>query len=68
MRGSDAKIPNPPPESAGLEAIAQGFRDIAKDDFDNMRLQFPTYDALYEYCQMKVKGAQKLEYNVTQHA
>jgi len=39
VRGADAKIPNPPPESAGLEAVAHGFRNIAKDDFDTMRLQ-----------------------------
>src|SRR2546427_12772467 len=49
VRGADAKIPNPPAESAGLEAAAHGFRNLAKDDFDNMRLQFPTYDALYKY-------------------
>ena len=68
VRGADAKIPNPPPESAGLEAVAHGFRNIAKDDFDNMRLQFPTYDALYKYCQLKAEGTQKLEYNVAQPA
>lgn len=65
VRGADAKIPNPPAESAGLEAAAHGFRNLAKDDFDNMRLQFPTYDALYKYCQLKVEGTQKLEYNVS---
>lgn len=64
VRGADAKIPDAPPESAGLEAIAHGFRNLAKDDFDNMRLQFPTYDALYKFCQMRVEGTQKLEYNV----
>ena len=64
VRGADAKIPDAPPESAGLEAIAHGFRNLAKDDFENMRLQFPTYDALYKYCQLKVDGAQKLEYSV----
>ncbi|OLE92008.1 MAG: chromate resistance protein [Crenarchaeota archaeon 13_1_20CM_2_51_8] len=68
VRGADAKIPNAPPESAGLEAVAHGFRNLAKDDFDNMRLQFPTYDALYKYCQLKTEGAQKLEYNVAQPA
>src|SRR5881227_613992 len=68
VRGADAKIPNPPPESAGLEAAAHGFRNLAKDDFDNMRLQFPTYDALYKYCQLKTEGTQKLEYNVPQPA
>ena len=66
VRGADAKIPDAPPESAGLEAIAHGFRNLAKDDFDNMRLQFPTYDALYKYCELKVQGEQKLEYNVSQ--
>jgi hypothetical protein len=63
VRGADAKISDAPPESAGLEAMAHGFRNMAKDDFDNMRLQFPAYDALYKYCQLKVEGVQKLEYN-----
>lgn len=59
VRGADAKIPDPAPESAGLEAAAMGFRGIAKDDFDNMRLQFPLYDALYEYCRTRLGGAAK---------
>lgn len=63
VRGADAKIPDPPPESAGLEAAAIGFRTMAADDFDNMRLQFPTYDALYRYCQLKVQGVAKLEHS-----
>ncbi len=66
VRGADAKVPDAPPESAGLEAVAMGFRNIAKDDFDNMRLQFPTYDALYKYCQLKTEGVAKLDYNVAQ--
>lgn len=41
-------------ESLGLEAIAEGFRHITKDDFDNMSKQFYVYDALYAYCQRKV--------------
>jgi hypothetical protein len=64
VRGADAKIPDAPPESAGLEAAALGFRALAKDDFDNMRIQFPTYDALYKYCQLKVEGTGKLEHAV----
>jgi hypothetical protein len=60
VRGADARIPDAPPESAGLEAAATGFRSTAKDDFENMRLQFPFYDALYEYCQLKLKGTAKL--------
>ena len=61
VRGADARIPRAPIESAGLEAAALGFREIAVDDFDNMRMQFPTYDALYEYCRLKVRGTGKLE-------
>jgi hypothetical protein len=64
VRGADAKIPDAPPESAGLEAAASGFRSRAKDDFENMSLQFPLYDALYEYCAMKLRGAAKLEHAV----
>jgi hypothetical protein len=63
VRGADAHIPDAPPESAGLEAAAMGFRALAKDDFDNMKLQFPLYDALYKYCQLKVEGA-KLEHSL----
>ncbi|MDV3277222.1 MAG: chromate resistance protein [Nitrososphaerales archaeon] len=64
VRGADAKIPDAPPESAGLEAAAIGFRTRAKDDFENMRLQFPLYDALYEYCSSKERGAARLEHAV----
>jgi hypothetical protein len=61
VRGADTKIPDAPPESAGLEAAALGFRSQAKDDFENMRIQFPTYDALYKYCRLKLEGTAKLE-------
>ncbi len=64
VRGADARIPDTPPESAGLEAAAAGFRSVAKDDSDNMRLQFPLYDALYEFCQLRLKGAAKIEHAV----
>jgi hypothetical protein len=55
VRGADCQLSNPRAESAGLKAVALGFRAVAKDDHDNMRLQFPLYDALYRYCQNKVK-------------
>ena len=61
VRGADAKIQDAPPESAGLEAAALGFRVLAKDDFDNMRLQFPLYDALYDYCRSRLSGSARLE-------
>jgi hypothetical protein len=54
VRGADTKMDMPAPESAGLAALAAGFRFVAKDDFENMRLQFPAYDAWYAYCKAKV--------------
>jgi hypothetical protein len=65
VRGADANIEDCPSESAGLEAAAMGFRNIAKDDYDNMRLQFPLYDALYKYCQMKLEQSAKIEHAVS---
>lgn len=34
----------------GYYAVASGCREITADDFENMRLQFPVYDAPYAYC------------------
>ncbi len=36
-------------ESAGLKAIAEGFRLISSDDKENIQKQFAVYDALYAY-------------------
>jgi len=63
VRGADASLTNPRPESAGLEAAAMGFREIAKDDHENMRLQFPLYDALYQYCKLRITKKSGLEHN-----
>ena len=60
VRGADANIPNMPKESPGLEAAALGFRKTAKDDFENMKLQFPFYDAMYSYCQQRLQEGLKL--------
>ncbi|MEM1974439.1 MAG: chromate resistance protein, partial [Thermoplasmata archaeon] len=54
VRSADAKVENPSPEGEGLKAAAEGFRIISKDDYENMRLQFPLYDALYAYCKKKL--------------
>ena len=64
VRGADASIEDCPSESAGLEAAAMGFRNIAKDDYDNIKLQFPLYDALYKYCQLRLEQSVKLEHTV----
>ena len=58
VRGADTLNRTLTAESAGLEAIAEGFRGITKDDYDNMGKQFYVYDALYEFCKMRV-GAGK---------
>jgi hypothetical protein len=62
VRGADAKVADAPPESAGLEAAAAGFRANAKVDDENMRLQFPLYDALYRYCKGRLDGSIRLEH------
>lgn len=56
VRGADTANINLTPESPGLKNIADGFRLITKDDFDNMSKQFPLYDALYAYFKEKTKG------------
>ena len=64
VRGADATLEKPRSESAGLEAMAMGFRRIAKDDQDNLRLQFPAYDALYAYCAARVAEGKALEHAI----
>ncbi len=54
VRGADTDQTDPPRESIGLEAIAEGFRQITKDDFDNISKQFYVYDALCAYCKSKL--------------
>ncbi|KAF0244985.1 MAG: chromate resistance exported [Planctomycetota bacterium] len=44
------------PESAGLNALAEGFRHVGlRDDHAMLAAEFPVYDALYAYCQEMVK-------------
>lgn len=57
VRGADTDARDLAPEAPGLYAVASGFRAIAADDHDNMARQFPVYDALYAYCQARVRGA-----------
>ena len=53
VRGADTDARALTPESAGLYAVATGFQAIAHDYFDNMKKQFPVYDALYDYCRAR---------------
>jgi hypothetical protein len=49
------------PESAGLKAIAEGFRHLGyKDDHELNQAEWIVYDALYAYCQEAVRQG-KLE-------
>ena len=57
VRGADTDARRLTPESAGLYAVATGFQAIARDDFDNMKLQFPVYDALHDYCRARLTAA-----------
>ncbi|MCX7919702.1 MAG: chromate resistance protein [bacterium] len=43
------------PEGPGLKAIAQGFALICNDDHEILEKEFIVYDALYAYCQNKIK-------------
>jgi len=63
VRSADSEPPDARPEGAGLEAAALGFRQIARDDHENMKLQFPLYDALYAYCKWKLENGGKLEHS-----
>jgi hypothetical protein len=58
VRGADTDARGLTAESAGLYAVASGFRNIAQDDFDNMAKQFPVYDALYGYCRARLAGTE----------
>ena len=44
------------PESAGLNAVAEGFRRLGyKDDIELNAAEWIVYDALYAYCQRMVE-------------
>jgi hypothetical protein len=58
VRGADTDARDIAPEAWGLYAVASGFREISRDDFENMERQFPVYDALYAYCRSRLaRGA-----------
>jgi len=45
------------PEGPGLNAIAEGFRQMGfKNDMEMNKAEWIVYDALYAYCQAKVKS------------
>jgi hypothetical protein len=50
VRGADTAARDLAPESAGLEAIAEGFRLVHADDHELLERELPVYDALYAAC------------------
>jgi hypothetical protein len=45
------------PESAGLKAVAEGFRQLGfKDDHEVNKAEWIVYDALYAYCREMITG------------
>jgi hypothetical protein len=56
VRGADTDAKDLTPESRGLEAIAEGFRLTHDDDLAQLASESAVYDALYAYCQSKVKA------------
>ena len=51
VRGADTEAKDLTPESRGLEAIAEGFRLVFRDDHELLERESSVYDALYAYCQ-----------------
>jgi hypothetical protein len=51
VRGADTEAKDLTPESRGLEAIAEGFRLVYRDDHELLARESAVYDALYAYCQ-----------------
>ena len=61
VRGADTSDRTLTAESAGLYALATGFRALSPiryaDDYALLDVEFPIYDALYEFCRMRIERA-----------
>lgn len=58
VRGADTAAKDLTPESRGLEAVAEGFRLVYRDDHELLARELPVYDALYAYCRERVAKGQ----------
>ena len=56
VHGADVNDDRTTPQSLGLRAIGEGFLHVVKDDHENLRIQWYIYDALYAWCQEKLKA------------
>jgi hypothetical protein len=50
VRGADTEAKDLTPQSRGLEAIAEGFRIVFRNDHELLERELSVYDALYAYC------------------
>lgn len=57
VRGADTNARDLAPESAGLYAIASGFRMLYQDDHEQLEREWPVYDALYAHCRQRIGAA-----------
>ena len=57
VRGADTDDRQLTPESAGLFAIADGFRIIYQDDHEQLQAEWDVYDALYAICKQRIEGS-----------
>ena len=57
VRGADTSARDLTPESAGLHAVAGGFRLIYQDDHEQLQAEWDVYDALYAFCQQRLTAA-----------
>lgn len=56
VRGADIPtLKRKRPEAEGLEAIINGIQATVPDDAEKLELTHPLYEALYAYCQRKVR-------------
>lgn len=57
VRGADIpSLKRKRPEAEGLEALINGIQATILDDAEKLRLTHPLYEALYAYCQQKVRS------------
>jgi hypothetical protein len=55
------------PEGIGLDAISQGMMFVAEGDIDDIQKSIVLYDALYQYCRVKLLEKRKPEILTVPH-
>jgi len=54
VRAADTGKPELAPEGPGLSAVMSGLSNAAKDDFEAIEKAAVVYDALYNFCKLKL--------------